>query len=296
MIDHLRTMAIFRTVVEAGSFRSAAKMLGLSPSVVSHHVSQLEQHLQTALLYRSTRKISLTEDGAELFAASQKMIEAANAGLEAIQRRSDQPSGRLRVAAAGAVFESPPYIDHLIAFSKRYTQVDLTISFSDQKIELIGSTFDVALRIGFLEDSQYKARKLCELERVIIASPDYLAGRAMPKTLEDLASWDWIKLSQFPVARQMASRSGEVPAFDPKVSIEVDSVAALHQMVARGLGLAAVPRFLVKDQLQTGELIALTPNWDLMAPGVFAVWPNNVSADSLTLRFVHFLADRLSGT
>lgn len=125
-------MAVFWKVAETGSFRGAAKALDLSPSVVSHHVSSLETHLGTALLYRSTRKLSLTVDGTELFAASGNMVAAAQAGLDAISKRADQPSGRLRVAAAGAVFESSPNFEHLIAFAKEFPKVDLSISFSDQ--------------------------------------------------------------------------------------------------------------------------------------------------------------------
>ncbi len=287
-------MAIFQTVVEAGSFRAAAKLLNLSPSVVSHHVSQLETHIGTALLYRSTRKISLTDDGAELFAASRKMAAAAQAGLDAIHRRSDQPTGRLRVAVAGAVFENPPYVDHLIAFTKRYPKVDLTISFSDQKIELIGSEYDAAVRIGWLEDSQYLARKLCTIERVLVAAPGYLAGKAMPKAISDLAEWDWIKLTQLPVTKQLVNSNQEVPDFSPSIAVEVDSVSALCQMAMNGIGIAAVPRCLVTSALQTGRLIALSPNWELMAPGAYAVWPNNVSRESLTNRFVQFLADQMS--
>ena len=145
--------------------------------------------------------MSLTDDGTELFAASRKMIEAAEAGLEAITKRSDQLAGRLKIAVAGAVFENQPYIDHLVAFAKQYPKIDLEFSFSDQKIELIGSTFDAAIRIGWLENSQYKARKICEIERVLVVAPGYLAGRASPGKLSDLESWDWIKLSQIPLTR-----------------------------------------------------------------------------------------------
>ncbi len=294
MIDHLRTMAIFQTVVEAGSFRAAAKRLDLSPSVVSHHITQLEAHLGTALLYRSTRKISLTDDGAELFSASQKMAAAAQAGLDAVHRSSDQPTGRLRVAVSGAVFENPPYIDHLIAFTKRYPKVDVAISFSDQKVDLIGSTYDAAIRIGWLEDSQYMARKLCTIERVLVAAPAYLAGKAMPKVLDDLADWDWIKLTQVPVTKQLINTAGEVPVLTTTVAVEVDSVAALCQMALNGLGIAAVPRFLVKSDLQDGRLIALSPAWNLLAPAAYVVWPNNASRDSLTIRFVQFLVERMA--
>lgn len=294
MIDQLRTMAIFRQVVCDGSFRAAAKALDLSPSVVSHHVSQLEKQVGTALLYRSTRKISLTDDGAELFAASQKMVEAAEHGLEAIHRRSDQPAGRLKITVGGTVFENPPYIDHLIAFAKRFPKVDLAISFSDQKIELIGSAFDAAIRVGWLENSQYKARKLCEIDRVLIAAPAYVAGKALPMTIDDLAEWDWIRLTQVPVNRQLINQAGEMPSIQPNIAIEVDSVAALCQMAKAGIGIASVPRFLVKSELNDGRLIALSPDWDLLSPGAYVVWPNNVSSESLTLRFVRFLAERMA--
>ncbi len=245
-------------------------------------------------MYRSTRKISLTDDGAELFAASQKMVEAAEHGLEAIHRRSDQPAGRLKVAVSGAVFENPPYIDHLIVFAKRFPKVDLALSFSDQKIELIGSAFDAAIRIGWLENSQYKARKLCEIDRVLIAAPAYLAGKALPAKIDDLAEWDWIKLAQVPVNRQLISKSGEMPSISPNIAIEVDSVAALCQMAKAGIGIASVPRFLVQSELRDGSLIALSPEWDLLSPGAYVVWPNNVSSDSLTLRFVRFMSERMS--
>ena len=212
-------MAVFWKVAETGSFRGAAKALDLSPSVVSHHVSSLETHLGTALLYRSTRKLSLTVDGTELFAASGNMVAAAQAGLDAISKRADQPSGRLRVAAAGAVFESSPNFEHLIAFAKEFPKVDLSISFSDQKIELIGSVFDVALRVGWMEDSQYKSRKLAELSHVIVASSDYLATKAVPKQIHDLSDWAWIKLAMLPISKQLTNRAGEAPAINPKVTL-----------------------------------------------------------------------------
>ena len=174
-------MAVFWKVAETGSFRGAAKALGLSPSVVSHHVSKLEKQLGVALLYRSTRRLSLTTDGAELFAASGDMVAAAQAGLDAIKTRANQASGRLRVAAAGAVFESSPYFDHLMAFTREFPKVDLSISFSDQMIEMIGSAYDVALRVGWLQDSQYKARKLADLSRVFVAAPDVAAAKTVPK-------------------------------------------------------------------------------------------------------------------
>ena len=293
MFDQFKTMAVFRKVVETGTFRAAAKALDLSPSVVSHHISQLEANLGTALLYRSTRKISLTSDGHRLFDASNKMVEAAQAGLDAIRSRTERPSGRLKVAVTGAVFENPPYFDHIVAFARAHPGVDLSVSFSDQKIELIGSVYDAAVRIGWLDDSRYKTRKLCDVGRALVASPDYLQGRKLPKSVEDLSTLDWIKLAQFTVNKQLVSKSGDVPTVRPRIAIEVDSAAALRRMALSGMGVAAIPRVLVASDIIDGRLVELKPRWDLMPAGAYVVWPSNVSETSLTLRFVNFLAKQL---
>jgi DNA-binding transcriptional LysR family regulator len=292
-MDQFKAMAVFRKVVETGTFRGAAKALDLSPSVVSHHITQLEANLGTALLYRSTRRISLTSDGHRLFDASTKMVEAAHAGLDAIRSRTEQPSGRLKIAVTGAVFESPPYVDHIVAFAKAHPKVDLSISFSDQKIELIGSIFDAAVRIGWLDDSRYKTRKLCDIGRSLVASRDYMQDRKPPKKIEDLDTFDWIKLTQLPVNKQLISKSGDVPTVRPKIAIEVDSVAALRRMALSGMGVAAIPRFLVASDIIDGRLVELKPHWDLMSAGAYIVWPNNVPETSLTIRFVDFLAKQL---
>ena len=293
MEDQLKAMAVFRKVVETGTFRAAAKALDLSPSVVSHHVTQLESILGTALLYRSTRRISLTSDGHRLFEASTKMVEAAQAGLDAIRSRTDQPAGRLKIAVTGAVFENPPYVDHIVAFAKAHPKVDLSVSFSDQKVELIGSAFDAAVRIGWLEDSRYKTRKLCDIGRALVASPDYLADKKLPKRVEDLEVLDWIKLGQFPVTKQLINKSGETPSIRPKVAIEVDSAASLRRMALSGMGIAVIPRILVAPDIMEGRLVELKPQWDIMPAGAYVVWPSNVSEESLTMRFVNFLARQM---
>ena len=291
MIDYLRSMAVFVKVVEAGSFRAAAKSLNLSPSVVSHHVAQLEDRLSVALLYRSTRKLSLTEDGQRLFEASRNVAEA---GLNALFDRTEQPVGRLRIAVTGAVFENPPFFDCLVAFAKAYPRVESSISFSDQKVELIGGVFDAAIRVGWLEDSRYKARKLTEIRHALAAAPTYLIDRAEPSTMTELCELDLIKLAHVSIARQLINASGEAPNLRPRTAVEVDSVAALRRMAVSGMGVAALPRFLVEEDIQAGRLVALSPNWELMALNMYVLWPNNAPREGLTMRFVHLLAQQLS--
>ena len=287
-------MAVFVRVVETGSFRAAATALNLSPSVVSHHVTRLEDRLGAALLYRSTRKISLTESGRLLFASSRGMVEEAQAGLNALADLSKQPVGRLRIAVTGAVFENPPFSDSLIAFAKAHPKIELSISFSDQKTQLIGSSFDAALRVGWLDDSQYMTRKLTDIELALVAAPAYIDGLSLNGPPSDFGNLDWIKLTQLSVSRHLMNAAGEIPDQLPRTAIEVDSVAALRRMVLSGIGATSLPRFLVDADLQQGLLVDIMPQWALMATSVYAVWPNNAPGESLTMRFVRFMAEHFS--
>jgi DNA-binding transcriptional LysR family regulator len=138
-------MAVFQAVADAGSFRGGAKRLGLSPSVVSHHVTQLEMQLGVALLYRSTRRLSLTDAGTDLLASARRMTQAADDGLASIQRRRDQPAGRLRVTVPSGG-QHPSFGLRLPEFIRRYPGIILSVNFTDTFADLGGSDFDLAIR------------------------------------------------------------------------------------------------------------------------------------------------------
>ncbi len=195
MLDHLKQIAIFAKTVDHGSFREAARVLRLSPSVVSHHVTQLEQQLGTALLYHSTRKLSLTADGERLLAAVRSMIEAAEAGLQAIADQKSQLSGVLRITAPAALGQSM-LVDRFAEFSLANPLVQLSINFTDVRRDLIGEGFDVAIRMGWLKDSTLIARKLFDVRRRLVAGQTYCAKRSKPTSPRDLEDWDWLELGQ----------------------------------------------------------------------------------------------------
>ncbi|MEM9140585.1 MAG: LysR family transcriptional regulator, partial [Pseudomonadota bacterium] len=152
MLDQLRQIAIFAKTVDHGSFRAAARALDISPSVVSHHVTQLEERLGTALLYRSTRKLSVTEDGKRLLSNAHVMIDAAEAGLTAIADRGRALSGVLHVTVP-AVLARSALVDRIAGFSRDHPNVHLMLDFSDARREVIGGGIDVAIRMGWLSDS-----------------------------------------------------------------------------------------------------------------------------------------------
>jgi DNA-binding transcriptional LysR family regulator len=288
VLDHFRAMAVFAKTVESGSFRAAAQAFGLSPSVVSHHIAHLEASLEVALLYRTTRKLTLTEEGKELFAAAQKMVAAAESGLEQLSQSASSPSGTLSITAPAALIAETLFED-LAAFAATFPRVALAMHFSDTPADLIGEGIDVAIRAGTLKDSNLKSKKLFDFQRTLVASREYVATKPPPRHPRELGGWDWIRLRSRPSVATFARRGVRV-AFVSRIS--VDSGAAALGFARQGLGLATVPTAMAEPDLRSGRVVAVLPDWPLEAPSVYAVWPANASRTSLTQRLISFLAKR----
>ena len=291
MLDELRSMAIFARTVEIGSLRGAGQALGLSPSVVSHHLAQLEARLGVALLYRTTRKLALTAEGETLFAAAKAMIAAAEGGLSDLRAGSANPSGRLAVAAPAALIAGA-LLDDLAAFGRTFPRVALAISFSDVSVDLLRDGIDVAIRAGTLKDSALKTRRLFSMRRVLVAAPVYVASRAAPRGPSDVESWDWIKLKSRPPRTRFTDASGGEHTVEITTRLVVDSAAAMLAFASRGLGLATVPVELAEPELASGRVVEVLPAFRLESLGVYAVWPANAPSTSLGARLVSFLEQR----
>ena len=291
MLNHLRPLAIFAMATKAGSFRAAARALTLSPSVVSHHIARLEERLGVALLYRSTRSLSLTPDGEKLFRATVAMLEAAESGLDALSARSSGPAGELRLTAP-AVLAAGAFIDDLAAFSLQFPKIQLSLNFTDVRRNLIRDGIDVAIRMGRLEDSALKAKKLYDVERKLLAAPEYVGSRRGPRRPSDLADWDWLQLKSVRPEASFASKRGvsQRIAFTPRII--VDDAIALYRLSRAGLGLAMAPEFLAADDIANERIVEVLPEWTLRPLGIYAVWPPNAPRQSLTTRLVGFLVAR----
>ncbi|MBM1220288.1 LysR family transcriptional regulator [Ponticoccus sp. SC2-23] len=290
MIDQLRTMAIFQAVAETGSFRGAAGRLGLSPSVISHHVSSLEADLGLPLLYRSTRRISLTDAGRELLEASQKMSAAATEGLIAIQKRRNQPEGTLTITTNTASGHWP-YSQFYASFSKAYPKVRLSMHISDTAVPLEGSEFDVAIRgrIDDLDDSSYRARKLTEIEICLFAHPDYVRSRPPLRTIDDLGDWDLIRSNRGSWMTGATQIDGTAPKTEPRTLMICDNYAMARAFVDEGLGFMAETRPLVERDFREGRLVELLPHLKFRPITVHAVYPANAPKDGLARLFVDHL-------
>lgn len=290
MLDDLRQIAIFAKTVDHGSFRAAAQALRLSPSVVSHHVGQLEERLGTALLYRSTRKLALTPDGERLLVAAQAMLEAAERGLQDISNHNSRPSGVLRITVPAMLAHSV-LMDQLAKFSIEYPQVELSLDFSDSRRDLIADGFDMAIRAGQMKDSSLKAQLLFTFDRRLVASPAYLESRKAPKTPADLHTWDWLELA--PVWHQKTEfRKGRrVKQVKRQTRLSANSAQALVQLVRAGAGVAVVPEYLAEPHIANGELVNVLADWTVDPINVFVVWPPNAPRDGLIKHLVNFLRE-----
>jgi len=292
MLDELRQIAIFAKTVDHGSFRAAAKALQLSPSVVSHHVGQLEERLGTALLYRSTRKLSLTPDGERLLEAAHDMINAAEAGVQLISNQTNQHSGVLRITIP-AVFTSSLLTEHISEFATEYPNIDLSLDFSETRRDIIADGFDIAIRAGDMQDSSLKSQKLFEFNRRLVASPTYYKSKPKPKSPNDLIEWDWVILA--PVQGKKIEfikvrKREEVKKIKSRIS--VNSAHALSQLARAGAGLAIVPEYISEPHVATSGLVNVLPDWSVDPINVYAVWPSNAPKNGLIKQFVKFLKSR----
>jgi DNA-binding transcriptional LysR family regulator len=289
MVDHLRALAVFTKVMDGGSFRAAARTLGLSPSVVSHHVRELEARLGTPVLHRSTRQMSLTPAGERLLGYARQMVEAAERALDGVS----SAGGKLRVTAP-AFLASTGLCRDLAEFSALHPRVELRISFSETTHDLLRDGYDVALRMGKLEDSSYRSRRLGDLARVLVAAPAELARAPRLRVPSDLEGCRFIQLSSRPPLLSLASAGQKSVTLKISPHISVDNASAMRELVLAGAGFATLPMILVRDDLRRGRLRAVLPKWSATPVGVYAVWPNHAQRSKLTRAFVEFVEPRLA--
>jgi len=290
MLNQLRQIVIFSKTVEHGSFRKAAIALNLSPSVVSHHIAKLEEQLGVALLYRSTRKLSLTSDGETLLISAHAMIEAAESFFSAASNQSAELIGTLNIALP-AVMQQSQIVNQIGEFSKMHSGVNLQLNFSDTQSDIINERIDVAIRMGRLKDSTLKANKLFDIERYVVASSDYVNAITSSKqtTIEEVVKWDWIELSPVGLINLFSFSKASNKTFRPKSRIKVNSATAMFQLILNNNGIAALPQFLVQDEIDRGRFVHILPDVKIKPIGVYAVWPPNAPKGGLAYRLIEHL-------
>lgn len=289
MIDDLRAMAIFATVAETGSFSAAGRQLRLATSGISQHVTKLEDRLGVTLFYRSTRSLSLTHDGRRLLEHAQRMIAAAEDGLNSIVDISNEPAGALTVTLPAFMIDSP-YETAIWDFMRRYEAVAVTTRYLDRNFDLVAEGIDLALRMGEMPDSALRSRRLGNFGRKLVCAPSYLEGLPSMETPNDIRSFDFIAMDGLPDQLSLTKAGQEEIVQTNRSRVLVDNFTALRSALRAGLGVQRVPETVAEDDLKSGKLIELLPDWTIPDLGTYGVWPDTSRRSSLTKKLVEHIA------
>lgn len=280
-------MAIFAEVVKLGSFREAAKSLALSPSVISYHISQLEQKTGTALLYRSTRKLTLSNEGEAFYQQVLQMLTAANQGMQLLSNNQAEPSGKVKLSLPTALSDSE-LTRKISEFALNYPNINLDIDFSDTHNDIIDERVDLTIRAGNLKNSDFKCKKIGEIERILVCSPAFYRAQVQPKNLEDLSTWRWLKLAQLPNKRKFIS-ANQAKSIEFSSQVTVNSVEAILQFCINSVGLAVLSKNKAKQSIKDGLLVEVFPEWQVESLPLYAVWSKNISEKSNTKLLLSYL-------
>lgn len=288
MADEYKGLAVFAAVADAGSFSGAAKRLKLSTSVISHHISKLEERIGVSLLYRSTRSLSLTAEGEKVLPAARQMVASADQAIDALADDLDQLVGALRITMPTFGIHTAVH-QAVWRFAQEHPMVALTLHSTDRQVDLVRDGFDLGIRLGNLADSSLMTRRIGTFSRRLVATPEYLNSCGSPTTPEALKACAFIALAMVPNTIVL-HQGGEQISFEPDdVRLEVDTVAAAKAAVVAGLGIQRLPLSEVEAELASGDLVEALPGWQPPDLGVYAVWPDAGSQKKLTRRLVAFL-------
>lgn len=294
MADKSGEMELFVRAVGLGSFSSAARALNITPSAVSKAVGRMEDRLGVQLLDRSTRSIRLTAEGQVYYRECLRLVGEIDELERTLGARRNVPHGRLRVNSSVPIARQH-LLPILPEFLQRYPEIELDLSLSDEVVDLIDSRADVAVRIGPLQDSSLRARKILDFRRIVVASPAYLAKHGTPLLPSDLASHNCLgfnlksSLNEWPFIEK--GRSFALPVDG---NFRANNGDSLREFVLSGVGVARLASFMIGEDIREGRLVALLEDYhpnDTLS--VFAVFFHQKYMPARIRCFVDFLIDRL---
>ncbi|WP_298773487.1 LysR family transcriptional regulator [uncultured Shewanella sp.] len=274
-MDRFLSMKIFVRIIQLGSFTAVASELNMTQSSISKKIAALEKNLGTKLIIRNSRQILLADVASHYYKHCIRILNELELAENEIKENTLMPTGNLRMSLPdtfGRLFITP----HLIEFKKKYPKINLDIDLLGRRIDLINEGVDVAIRIGHLADSNLIARKIGSCGRLLVSSPKYLSSHGYPQTLDDLKSHNCLCFTQRGEFNHwnFIHNSKEI-CFPLKGTVKSSSADVLKQCVLAGLGVAVLPQWLIEDEIASGKLVTLLPDFTPVAFPIHAIYPQN---------------------
>lgn len=286
-------MTVFVEVARNGGFSAAARRLNMSTTAVSRHVAELEQMLGVALLRRTTRNVSLTEVGTRYLPRAAAILDEIAQLNDEIGDIDSRPRGKLKITAppsSGNDWIAPLAVD----FIEAYPEIELEFEFTERVVDLVAEGFDAAIRSGPLENSSMIAHRIVEIRYMLCASPDYLKRRGTPKKPQDIVGHDcihWRGAADSGVWE--FTREGERISVPISGRLLINNFAAEHEAALRGLGMTILPALNLRDEIETGRLVHVLPDYEVYR-GVLSLVHPPIPFEPAKLRaFIDFITQAL---
>lgn len=295
-MDRLSDITLFLRVVDLGTISAAARSLDLSVAVASQRLQRLEKGLNVRLLHRTTRRLHPTPEGLALAEQGRDLVEGLETLTQNLRGSADNVTGTLRVTLPHSFGRQ--YISPLLPeFLNRYPRLNLDVSLTDQVVDLVGEGYDLGIRIGILEDSSLVARRLADDERVLCASPGYLARHGAPQRPGDLVEHQCLVLSSNRRRQDiwhLTDKQGQSEAVQVGGRIRSNQGEMLTEAVLGGLGIAQHSMWHIHQYLRSGQLSVVLPDYRLTETGIYAVMPQRQLVPPRVRAFAAFLEERLA--
>ena len=292
-MDLLACLNSFVRTVDTGSFSAVAREMAASQSAVTRQIGLLEEHFGVRLFHRSTRRLTLTDDGARLLDHARRLLEDAAGIHDILGKQSTSPAGVVRfgVSSAAARFLAP----RLPALFERYPDLEVELDVSDQRHDLVESRIDVAMRAGDIVDQSVIARLLGRENLVLVASPDYLDRHGTPEGPDDLSRHSCIRYltEKGQLTWRLDGPEGEV-RIEVNGQLRANNIGVVGLLARSGLGIALLPVFTVIDHIREGRLRRVLPSHAMTGLPIHLIYPSRRNLPPRTRVFMDFVAEQFA--
>ena len=295
-MDRAGEMTAFVRAVETGGFSAAAREMGLTPSALSKLVTRLEDRLGARLLHRTTRRLQLTAEGEAFYARARPILTAMDEAEAEVTQAGASPRGLLRLHC-GSTFGMHQLAPAIPRFLERHPAVEIDITISDQPLGAMEEAMDLAIRIGPLDESSLVARRICNLERVICASPAYLQRCGTPRTPDDLQQHNCLWITSLPALRRWPFDTDDgIRVVHVGGNVAANNAETILQLALAGVGVTRLSDVVVAEAIRRGTLVQILTDWHHVEPvPLFATYPSGRNLSPKVRAMVDFLVEEFGG-